>query len=102
MDTWGQNMIKGCFTVAEMAAIGLGLERNTFTELINDEHKLAPTGSDLMRYDINTVFAGYHYDLNFLTIHGKARYPGLFAWLRTGEKFEVEVPEGHLLLQAGK
>lgn len=48
------------------------------------EHKLAPTGSDLTRYDTNTIFAGYHYDFNFLTIHGKSRYPGLFAWLRTG------------------
>ena len=24
------------------------------------------------------IFAGYHYDLNFLTIHGKARFPGLY------------------------
>lgn len=23
-------------------------------------------------------------DFNFLTIHGKSRFPGLFAWLRTG------------------
>ena len=48
------------------------------------EHKLAPTGSDLNKFDVGTVFAGYHYDFNFLTIHGKSRYPGLFAWLRTG------------------
>jgi isopenicillin N synthase-like dioxygenase len=41
-------------------------------------------------------------DLNFLTIHGKSRYPGLFVWLRSGEKIQVAVPEGHLLLQAGK
>ena len=65
-------------------------------------HKLAPTGSDLTRYKVGTIFAGFHYDFNFLTIHGKSRYPGLFAWLRTGEKFTVSVPEGHLLLQAGK
>jgi len=37
-----------------------------------------------------------------LTIHGKSRYPGLFVWLRTGEKISVSVPEGCLLLQAGK
>lgn len=65
-------------------------------------HKLAPTGSDLVRFKPGTVFAGFHYDFNFLTIHGKSRYPGLFAWLRTGERFTVAVPEGHLLLQAGK
>ena len=66
------------------------------------QHKLAPTGSDLVKFGPGTIFAGHHYDFNFLTIHGKSRYPGLFAWLRTGEKFTVQVPEGHLLLQAGK
>lgn len=65
-------------------------------------HKLAPTGSDLARYPVGTIFAGFHYDFNFLTIHGKSRFPGLFCWLRTGEKVKVSVPEGHLLLQAGK
>jgi isopenicillin N synthase-like dioxygenase len=103
MSSWGRHMIDGCYTVAQMAAIGLGLDRNIFTQMMNGgEHKLAPTGSDLSRYQPPTTFAGYHYDFNFLTIHGKSRYPGLFAWLRTGEKFSVSVPEGHLLLQAGK
>jgi isopenicillin N synthase-like dioxygenase len=27
MEGWGNHMINGCFTVAEMAAIGLGLDR---------------------------------------------------------------------------
>lgn len=48
------------------------------------------------------VFAGYHYDLNFLTIHGRSRFPGLNIWLRTGEKVEVKVPVGCLLIQSGK
>jgi isopenicillin N synthase-like dioxygenase len=48
------------------------------------------------------VFAGYHYDLNFLTIHGKSRYPGLHVWLRDGTKVPVRIPEGCLLLQAGR
>lgn len=103
VEAWGTHMINGCFTVAEMAAIGLGQERSLFTEMMKrGPHKLAPTGSDLTRYKPGTVFAGFHYDFNFLTIHGKSRYPGLFAWLRSGEKFKVSVPEGHLLLQAGK
>lgn len=102
-NAWGEHMIDGCNTVSEMAAIGLGLERTTFSSLLKRApHKLAPTGSDLTRYEVGTVFAGFHYDFNFLTIHGKSRYPGLFAWLRSGEKFSVSVPEGHLLLQAGK
>lgn len=49
-----------------------------------------------------TVFAGFHYDLNFLTIHGRSRYPGLNAWLRGGRRIPVRIPEGCLLLQAGK
>jgi isopenicillin N synthase-like dioxygenase len=64
---------------------------------------LAPTASDLIKHGaVNTVFASYHYDLNFLTIHGRSRYPGLNAWLRDGSKMNVKVPAGCLLLQAGK
>jgi len=64
---------------------------------------LAPTGSDLQKYgQEGTVFAGYHYDLNFLTIHGRSRFPGLNIWLRNGQKVEVKVPIGCLLIQTGK
>jgi hypothetical protein len=78
-------------------------------------------GSDLSKYvEPNTVFAGFHYgeslcchdcarssrslllDLNLLTIHGKSRFPGLFVWLRDGRRVAVVVPDGCLLLQAGK
>lgn len=45
--------------------------------------------------------AGFHYDLNFLTIHGKSRFPGLYIWLRDGTRVLVRVPDGCLLLQAG-
>ena len=48
------------------------------------------------------MFAGYHYDLNVMTIHGKSRFPGLFIWLRDGTRVPVKVPDGCLLLQAGK
>lgn len=48
------------------------------------------------------MLAGFHYDLNFLTIHGRSRYPGLFIWLRDGRRVMVRVPEGCLLVQAGK
>ncbi|KAG1363867.1 hypothetical protein COCNU_11G006940 [Cocos nucifera] len=66
-------------------------------------HLLAPTGSDLQHHGTeDTVFAGYHYDLNFLTIHGRSRFPGLNIWLRSGQKMEVKVPVGCLLIQTGK
>ena len=48
------------------------------------------------------LFAGFHYDFNFLTVHGKSRYPGLHVWLRDGTRVPVRVPDGCLLLQAGR
>ncbi|XP_040995322.1 uncharacterized protein LOC121241564 [Juglans microcarpa x Juglans regia] len=104
MDSWGYKMISAIEVVAEMAAIGFGLPKGAFTSLMKQgPHLLAPTGSDLRRYgQEGTVFAGYHYDLNFLTIHGRSRFPGLNIWLRNGEKVEVKVPIGCLLIQTGK
>lgn len=87
-----------------MAAIGFGMAPDAFTSLMKfGPHLLAPTGSDLSRWgDLGTVFASYHYDLNFLTIHGRSRFPGLFVWTRDGKKMAVKVPENCLLLQSGK
>ncbi|KAG9151886.1 hypothetical protein Leryth_002155 [Lithospermum erythrorhizon] len=104
MDSWGYKMISAVEAVAEMAAIGFGLEKDAFTSLMRQgPHLLAPTGSDLGRHgQEGTVFAGYHYDLNFLTIHGRSRFPGLSIWLRNGQKVEVKVPVGCLLVQTGK
>ncbi|ESR52312.1 hypothetical protein CICLE_v10031943mg [Citrus x clementina] len=104
MDSWGHKMISAIEVVAEMAAIGFGLPRDAFTSLMKQgPHLLAPTGCDLRRYGKEgTVFAGYHYDLNFLTIHGRSRFPGLNIWLRNGKKVEVKVPVGCLLIQTGK
>ena len=62
---------------------------------------LAPTGSDLIRNGVGTTLAGFHYDIAFLTIHGKSRFPGLYVWLRNWKKVPVKIPKGCLLLQAG-
>ncbi|KAJ0987069.1 hypothetical protein J5N97_005425 [Dioscorea zingiberensis] len=104
MDSWGLKMISAIEAVAEMAAIGFGLSKDAFTSLMKQgPHLLAPTGSDLQYHGVEgTVFAGYHYDLNFLTIHGRSRFPGLNIWLRNGQKVEVKVPVGCLLIQTGK
>ena len=41
-------MINACMTAAEMAALGMGLGKDTFTEkMVGGPHLLAPTGSDL-------------------------------------------------------
>ncbi|KAM3225501.1 hypothetical protein ACQJBY_058323 [Aegilops geniculata] len=104
MDSWGAKMISAIEVVAEMAAIGFGLSKDAFTSLMKEgPHLLAPTGSNLMRHGFEgTVFAGFHYDLNFLTIHGRSRFPGLNIWLSNGKKMEVKVPVGCLLIQSGK
>merc|ERR1719160_957179 len=96
-------MLNALEVVAEMLAVGYGLPVGTFRDMMQQApHLLAPTGSDLDKYgEVGTVFAGYHYDLNFMTIHGKSRFPGLFVWLRDGRKVAVKVPDDCLLVQAG-
>jgi hypothetical protein len=92
-------MLDSIFLAAEMAAIGMGLDKDTFTTRMKQgPHLLAPTASDLDKYKVGTAFAGFHYDLNFITIHGKSRYPGLFLWTREWQKEPVCIPTGCLLL----
>jgi isopenicillin N synthase-like dioxygenase len=95
---------EACFTVSEMIALGLDMHKETFTsQMKGGVQLLAPTGSDLTKYNTkNDILAGFHYDLNFLTIHGKSNYPGLYVWLRDGQKVAVKVPDGCLLLQSSK
>ena len=74
--------------------------------LSSSPHILAPTASDLVKYNKkDTILAGFHTDLNFLTIHGRSRYPGLHIWARnTGKRIPVKFPPTgrYLLVQAGK
>eukprot|EP01089_Gocevia_fonbrunei_P001710 TRINITY_DN1159_c0_g1_i3.p1 TRINITY_DN1159_c0_g1~~TRINITY_DN1159_c0_g1_i3.p1 ORF type:complete len:350 (+),score=99.38 TRINITY_DN1159_c0_g1_i3:120-1169(+) len=104
MNTWGTKMLEGVTSAAQMLSLGLDLGINAFSDMmIGAPHLLAPTGTNLEKYSgIDTIVAGFHYDLSFLTIHGKSRFPGLFIWLRTGEKMQVRVPDGCLLIQGGK
>lgn len=86
-----------------MAAIGLGLEKNVLSDkIINGDFYLSPTGIDLSKSTPGQLLTAFHRDFDLLTIHGRARYAGLYAWLNTGEKFLVRVPKGHLLVQGGK
>jgi len=104
MNNWGRLMLQSIYSVSEMIAIGLELPADAFTTKLNyAPHLLAPTGSDLgSHHQLGTIFAGFHYDLNFITIHGKSRFPGLYIWLRDGTRYLVRVPDGCLLVQAGK
>lgn len=104
MDGWGRKLLDAAVSVAELAAIGFGLPEDAFSSRMQyGPHLLAPTASDFNRFgDLGTVLAGYHYDLNFLTAHGRSRYPGLYIWTRDGQKRVVKIPAGCLLVQAGK
>ena len=103
MDDWGQNMKRGSFAVSEMISRGFGMEPDFLYKLHAKGNKhLAPTAVNLKKRKVGDVLAAFHRDFDLLTVHGKSKFPGLFAWLSTGEKFLVKVPEGHLLLQAGK
>lgn len=104
MDYWGYKMLDAVNVVVTMLAIGLGLPKDTFTKLSRfAPHLLGPTGSDLKKYGkVGTVLAGFHTDLNFVTIHGRSRFPGLNIWTKSGKKMLVKIPDGCLLLQAGK
>lgn len=87
MDRWGYKLIETVHQVAEMSALGMGLDKNAFVDRMKGgAHLLAPTGSDLIKNEVGAIFAGFHYDIAFLTIHGKSRYPGLFVWLRNNQK----------------
>ncbi|KAI0003574.1 Clavaminate synthase-like protein [Xylariaceae sp. FL0662B] len=106
METWGKSMKSAVSDLAEMAAIGMGLPASTFSNAGRyGPHLLAPTASDLEKHSApSTILAGFHTDLNFLTIHGRSRYPGLHIWARNGgRRLAVSIPAGpYLLVQAGR
>ncbi|KAL6310120.1 Clavaminate synthase-like protein [Sparassis latifolia] len=107
MEKWGKSMKDAVEDVGRMVCVGLGLPQETFKEAGRyGPHLLAPTASDLVKYSKrDTILAGFHTDLNFLTIHGRSRYPGLHIWAcNTGKRIPVKFPSTgrYLLVQAGK
>lgn len=99
MNKWGGKLYSAVDSIAEMAAIGMSVPKDTFTKRMNGgAHLLAPTGSDLKKNSVGAVFAGWHYDISFMTIHGKSRYPGLSVWTRDWKKKAVKIPQGCLLV----
>ena len=59
--------------------------------------QIAEQGGTLAVQPVGTVLAGLHTDLNALSMHGAARYGGLFVWDRAGTKRAVALPRGCLL-----
>lgn len=70
MNRWSSLLLQAVHTVAELTAIGCGLEKTVITKMMKcAPHLLAPTGSNLNKYNqIGTVFAGFHYDLNLYVL----------------------------------
>lgn len=104
MNNWGENLLQTVLDITEAVSHGLHLPQDFLKhKMTHGPHLLAPTGTNLDKFGKeNTVMAGYHADLNFITCHGKSRYPGLYIWLRDGTRKEITIPDGCLLLQAGK
>ena len=101
-DEWSSSMVETLFSVSQLLAIGLGLEQNAFLDkMLRGAHILGPTGSDIEKFDVDTILAGFHYDFCMLTIHGKSNYPGLYIWLRDGTRLPVVLEDGYLLIQSG-
>lgn len=101
MNTWGNKLLQ---TVKKVTGI---IETELNTELLDlldgGNHLLAPTGTDISKFGTpGTVYASFHYDISFLTIHGKSKFPGLRIWLQNGTRLDVKIPDGCLLLQVGK
>lgn len=82
-------------------------------------HRARSIGGRVADVLLNRIFAGFHTDMNFLTIHGQSRYPGcklshttlppakaepsVNIWARnSGKRLAVRIPPGCLLVQAGK
>lgn len=107
MNAWGGALHDAGISLTRALALGLGLphEESLASMVKGGPHLLAPTGSDLTTGEerVGRVLAGFHYDLNLLTLHGRSRYPGLHIWARnTGKRLAPRVPPGCLLVQAGK
>lgn len=103
MVSWSTHMSNTVKTISKILALSLDLDINFFTTMCNrSDTLLAPTGMNLLNKKEHNIIAGYHNDISFLTIHGKSRYPGLFIWLRDNTKIQVQIPDGCLLIQAGK
>ena len=68
-------------------------------------HVLAPNSTDLIKYgQKDRILTRRHSDVDFLTIHGRSRYPSLDIWFRNvDQRIGVEIPPGNnLFVQAGR
>jgi hypothetical protein len=85
INSWGFNLKNCGLVIAEMAAIGLGLDKHALSsKIVYGDFYMSPTGIDLSKTTPGQLLTSFHRDFDLLTIHGKSRYAGLYAWLNTG------------------
>lgn len=84
MNKWGSQLNRAGLTLSEMIAIGIGIDKNDLRKTIeNGLQYFSPPAVDLSGTKQGDVITGFHQDLTLLTIHGRSRYSGLYAWLLT-------------------
>lgn len=85
LNTWAGYQKSCGVVVAEMLAIGLGLEKTQLSRAIEKGDAVSgPPGINLAKTNPGDVLTAFHVDFGLFTIHGRNRFPGLFAWTRTG------------------
>lgn len=104
MDNHAALVLDVAHRLAALIALGYGLSADTLTKhMQGGANVLGVTCSHFDETSVpGTVQAGWHYDFNTLTVHPPASGNGLLAWNRDWERFEVDVPSGCFLVQAGK
>lgn len=88
--------------VNDHLSLELGTDLNDLIH--NGNHLIAPTLMPLENI-IGTddkIVAGAHFDISYMSAHGKGKYPGLTIWTRNGTRIRVKVPDGCILIQAGR
>jgi hypothetical protein len=103
-DGWGDQQLVAYLTALAMLEMAWKLAPGTLTDLAEvAPHLMACNGVDLNEHGHKgKVFNGVHTDLNAISVHGPANFPGLRIWTRDWTSMTVSVPPGYLLVQAGQ
>ncbi len=81
----------------------LGASPGRITDLLKyAPHLLGPNAADLSTTKIGTIINAAHTDLNAVSVHPAATYPGLRIWSRDNTLMSIKIPPGYFLLQAGQ
>ncbi|OGH60774.1 MAG: hypothetical protein A2848_03365 [Candidatus Magasanikbacteria bacterium RIFCSPHIGHO2_01_FULL_50_8] len=100
----GESLIEVGLEVVRLLEIGLMLPEGRLQQLSHaGPHLLAPNATHLDEgVDIGDVANEVHYDLNMITLFGKSNAPGLYVWIDQKYRCSLSIPDGCVLVQAGK